>query len=55
MKYAKAIVGVLIVGLGTTKVALGDNSISSQEVIEIVSSMAVAGVGVWRVPNKTTV
>ena len=54
-KYAKAVVGAIIVGLATTQVALTDNIISNVEWLQIVSEV-VASLGlIWALPNAKEV
>jgi hypothetical protein len=50
--YLKAVVGALLAGLGALKLALGDNTVSHQEMVEI--AIVTLGVlyGVWQTPNK---
>lgn len=50
--YLKAIVATLIAGLGGAKIALGDNTISAQEAIEIAIVTLTALAGVWATPNQ---
>lgn len=50
--YMKAIVATVLAGLGALKVALGDNTVSYQEMVEIaIVTLAVLG-GTWAAPNK---
>lgn len=49
---AKALVATAVAGLGATKLALGDNSISPQEGIEIAIVTLTALGAVWATPNK---
>lgn len=52
MKYAKALVGALVAGLGALSTALADDHVSGQEWITVaVATLAALGV-VWSVPNK---
>lgn len=50
--YLKAIVATLIAGLGATKLALGDNSISGQEAVEVAIVTLTALGAVWATPNR---
>ncbi len=50
--YMKAIVATLVAGLGAAKVALGDNTISGQEAVEIAIVTLTALGATWATPNK---
>ena len=52
MAYAKAIVALLIAGLGSVVTALGDGTLSTQEIVVAVLAAVVALGAVWGVPNK---
>lgn len=50
--YMKAVVATVVAGLGAAKLALGDNSISAQEAVEIaIVTLTALGV-VWATPNR---
>lgn len=50
-KYAKALVGSAIAGLGALGTALGDDVVSPQEWVTVVVVALVALATVWAVPN----
>lgn len=50
--YLKSIVGAIIAGLGSLLVALGDNTVSYQEMVTIAIVTLTALGTVWAVPNK---
>ena len=52
-KYAKAVVGALVAGLGTLGTALADDHITGQEWVGVVAATVVALGVVWSVPNKS--
>lgn len=51
-KYAKAIIGGLIAGLGILGEGLTDGTLSGQEWIAAAIAALVAGGGVYLVPNR---
>lgn len=52
-RYAKAIMGGVVAGLGALGTALADGQVTATEWV-VVASAVVAGLGlVWGVPNKT--
>lgn len=51
-KYAKAIVGALVAGLGSLQVALVDNVVTHTEWITVASTTLAALGLVWGVQNK---
>jgi hypothetical protein len=53
MKYAKAIVGFLVAGLGSVATAMADEVVTGQEWVTAIL-VAVGALGfVWGVPNRT--
>lgn len=50
-KYAKAIVGTIIAGLGSVEVALNDGVITGVEWIQIASAIVAAAGLIWGVTN----
>lgn len=50
-KYAKAIVGATIAGLGPLYLALDDGAISAQEGVTVAAAFLTALGVVWGVPN----
>ena len=53
-KYAKAIVGALVAGLGALVTGLTDNTLSTAEwLVAAIAFLTALGV-VWAVPNKPT-
>lgn len=52
MQYAKAILASVISGLSAIVTALGDNALSTQEIVTAVLAALVALGAVYGVPNK---
>lgn len=50
-KYAKAVVGAIIAGLGPLYLALDDGRLTSQEIVTVVAAFLTALGVVWGVPN----
>lgn len=50
LKYAKAIVGAIITGLGSLQIAL-DGGVTTQEWVGVALATLVALGAVWAVPN----
>lgn len=50
-KYAKAVVGAIIAGLGALQIALTDNTINPTEWVQIISTTLAALGLIWAVPN----
>jgi len=53
-KYAKAVVGAAVAGLGSVGTALGDDVVSPQEWVTAAIVALVALATVWAIPNATT-
>jgi hypothetical protein len=51
-RYAKALIGALVAGLGTLGTALADDHVTGQEVVTVVVATLVALGAVWSVPNR---
>ncbi|QIG76019.1 hypothetical protein EVC23_020 [Rhizobium phage RHph_N3_8] len=54
LNYMKAIAGALIGGLGSAKVAMGDNIITGQEWLDIALVTVTAFCSVYGLPNIDT-
>lgn len=52
MRYAKAIVGSLLAGLGALLTALADGSVQTAEWVTVAIAALTALAGVWGVPNR---
>lgn len=52
MRYAKAIVGALVAGLGVLAGALTDGQVTAAEWVAVASAAVGALAVVWAVPNK---
>jgi peptidoglycan/LPS O-acetylase OafA/YrhL len=51
-RYAKAVVGALIAGLGVLELALADNVVTPTEWTRVIGTVLGALVLVWAVPNE---
>lgn len=54
-KYAKALVGAVVSGLGSLQLALADNVVTTTEWVQVGSATVAALALVWGVQNKSDV
>lgn len=52
MKYAKAIVGAVVAGLGVLQQALDDGHVTGNEWLAVTVATLVALGAVWAIPNR---